>query len=289
MELNATADFKTFLSKYSSTQNWSSDCDETAKSNDNHSVVSKADTSWRNTKPRPLRRRSVAATSNAKVSVQRGRNARHEKAVRNSPVTEYRTLIDVIDYDLDVLFCGINPGIKSSLAGHHFAGPNNHFYPCLYESGLTRGERVTFKDDIRLACDFGFGITNVVKRVSRTSSHLTPKEYADGIPSVVEKVKQYRPKYLCFVGKVVFESFSRWWFQQHGKASKNWKPTFGFQSDMKLSWDNCDGETKIFAVPSTSGRVSHYQKDDKVGFFRDLKNLLNDDPYVLFTEETKLS
>jgi len=163
MELNATADFKTFLSKYSSTQNWSSDCDETAKSNDNHSVVSKADTSWRNTKTRPLRRRSVAATSNAKVSVQRGRNARHEKAVRNSPVTEYRTLIDVIDYDLDgnilkneffshakyqclriflivptrisVLFCGINPGIKSSLAGHHFAGPNNHFYPCLYESG----------------------------------------------------------------------------------------------------------------------------------------------------------
>ena len=102
MELNATTDFKTFLSKYSSTQNWSSDFSETAKSDDNRSIVDNADTSWRswrNTK----RQRNVAASSNsnAKVSVRRGKTVRHEKAARNSHVTEYRTLNDVIDYDLD--------------------------------------------------------------------------------------------------------------------------------------------------------------------------------------------
>ena len=42
---------------------------------------------------------------------------------------------DNIDYDLKVLFVGINPGLVSAARGHHFAGPTNHFWPCLSESG----------------------------------------------------------------------------------------------------------------------------------------------------------
>lgn len=42
---------------------------------------------------------------------------------------------DNIDYDLRVLFVGINPGLASAAKGHHFAGPTNHFWPCLSESG----------------------------------------------------------------------------------------------------------------------------------------------------------
>lgn len=44
-------------------------------------------------------------------------------------------LPDIIDYDLDVLWVGINPGIKSSEKSHHFSGPTNHFWPCLNDSG----------------------------------------------------------------------------------------------------------------------------------------------------------
>lgn len=46
-----------------------------------------------------------------------------------------KTLPDYIDYDLRVLFVGINPGITSAARGHHFAGPTNHFWPCLSDSG----------------------------------------------------------------------------------------------------------------------------------------------------------
>jgi mismatch-specific thymine-DNA glycosylase len=42
---------------------------------------------------------------------------------------------DILDYNLRVLFVGINGGITSSKRGHHFASPTNHFWPCLSASG----------------------------------------------------------------------------------------------------------------------------------------------------------
>lgn len=42
---------------------------------------------------------------------------------------------DILDYDLRVLFVGINGGLTSSKKGHHFAGATNHFWPCLSGSG----------------------------------------------------------------------------------------------------------------------------------------------------------
>jgi TDG/mug DNA glycosylase family protein len=42
-----------------------------------------------------------------------------------------RTVPDVIASDLDVLFCGINPGLYSAATGHHFARPGNRFWPTL--------------------------------------------------------------------------------------------------------------------------------------------------------------
>ena len=35
-----------------------------------------------------------------------------------------------------VLFVGINPGVRSSLTGHHFAGYSNRFWKLLFESRL---------------------------------------------------------------------------------------------------------------------------------------------------------
>ncbi|CAE6425795.1 unnamed protein product [Rhizoctonia solani] len=44
---------------------------------------------------------------------------------------------DCLDYDLNILFCGINPGQKSAGEGHHFANPLNGFWRCLHQGGLT--------------------------------------------------------------------------------------------------------------------------------------------------------
>ncbi|CAE6422969.1 hypothetical protein ACGC1H_002778 [Rhizoctonia solani] len=43
---------------------------------------------------------------------------------------------DNLDYDLNILFCGINPGQKSAGQGHHFANPVNGFWRCLHRGGL---------------------------------------------------------------------------------------------------------------------------------------------------------
>jgi len=71
---------------------------------------------------------------------------------------------------LDVLFCGINPGLESARRGHHFARPGNRFWPALYGSGFTP-ELLTPEQDHELT-RYGLGLTNVVDRASRGADDL---------------------------------------------------------------------------------------------------------------------
>jgi len=45
-------------------------------------------------------------------------------------------LRDRIRPGVRVLFVGINPGVRSALTGHHFAGYSNRFWKLLHQSGL---------------------------------------------------------------------------------------------------------------------------------------------------------
>ena len=45
-------------------------------------------------------------------------------------------LKDRIRPGVRVLLVGINPGVRSALTGHHFAGYSNRFWKLLAESGL---------------------------------------------------------------------------------------------------------------------------------------------------------
>ena len=58
-------------------------------------------------------------------------------------------LRDRIRPGVRVLFVGINPGVRSALTGHHFAGFSNRFWKLLYESGLVP-EPIGYQDDDRL-------------------------------------------------------------------------------------------------------------------------------------------
>src|SRR5687767_15587370 len=84
-------------------------------------------------------------------------------------------LRDRIRPGVRVLFVGINPGVRSSLTGHHFAGYSNRFWKLLCESGLVP-EPITYQDDVRLP-EWGFGITNLVRRPSAGIDSLSPAEY----------------------------------------------------------------------------------------------------------------
>src|SRR5688572_6042427 len=84
-------------------------------------------------------------------------------------------LKDRIAPGVRVLFVGINPGVRSALTGHHFAGYSNRFWKLLYEARLVP-EPLTFVDDDRLP-EFGYGITNLIARPTPGINDLLPDEY----------------------------------------------------------------------------------------------------------------
>jgi mismatch-specific thymine-DNA glycosylase len=44
-------------------------------------------------------------------------------------------LRDILAPNLRVVFCGINPGMKSAVLGHHFAGHGNRFWKTIHLAG----------------------------------------------------------------------------------------------------------------------------------------------------------
>src|ERR1700750_2445482 len=97
---------------------------------------------------------------------------------RPRPDFESLRLKDCVKPPLRVLFVGINPGVRSALTGHHFAGFSNRFWKLLNESGLTP-ERLTYEDDVRLP-EWQLGITNLIARPSPGIDDLRPAEYVTG-------------------------------------------------------------------------------------------------------------
>ena len=67
-------------------------------------------------------------------------------------------LSDHIAPNIRVLFVGINPGLRSALLGHHFAGYSNRFWKVLYASGLVP-RPLTYRDDWRLP---SFGLVSQI-------------------------------------------------------------------------------------------------------------------------------
>jgi TDG/mug DNA glycosylase family protein len=89
-----------------------------------------------------------------------------------------RRIPDVIAPGLDVLFCGINPGLWSAAVGHHFARPGNRFWKVLHEAGFT--PEVVAPADDRCLLELGLGITNLVARSSATAAGACPVRWAGG-------------------------------------------------------------------------------------------------------------
>jgi TDG/mug DNA glycosylase family protein len=111
-------------------------------------------------------------------------------------------LKDRIRPGLRVLFVGINPGVRSAITGHHFAGYSNRFWKLLSDSNLVP-EPITHQDDARLP-EWGLGITNLIARPSPGISDLSPAEYIDAWGTLDRKIKRYRPKIVALVGVTLY-------------------------------------------------------------------------------------
>jgi len=168
-------------------------------------------------------------------------------------LTNVKTLPDYLRPGLDLVIVGINPGMRSAAAGHHYAGPGNHFWPLLSESGLV-GERLTADDDARVL-EWGIGLTNMVPRATRGVADLALAELRAGAKALRTKLLRCRPRVVCFNGKRIYEVYAA-----HPSA-------FGVQPERI-------GDAVVFVMPSTSPRGAAYKRADKARFFRDLRRVV---------------
>ena len=109
-----------------------------------------------------------------------------------------RRLPDLIQPELRVLFCGINPGLYSAAVGQHFARPGNRFWPTLHRAGFT--DRLLHPSEQHTLLDLGIGLTNVVPRASANAAELERSDYQSGVLSLRRKLRRYRPRAVAFLG-----------------------------------------------------------------------------------------
>ncbi|MEV6711687.1 G/U mismatch-specific DNA glycosylase [Lentzea sp. NPDC051208] len=148
-------------------------------------------------------------------------------------------IADVIKPGLEVLFCGINPGLVSEATGHHFARPGNRFWPALHLSGFTSSQFAPAEQEKLL--ELGLGITNVVARPSARADELTIDETRQGAIELSEKVERYSPKVLAVLGVTVYRA-----------AFNRKKAQVGPQQDTV-------GGVRVWVLPNPSGLNAHWQ------------------------------
>lgn len=119
-----------------------------------------------------------------------------------SEIAPGQSLPDILDHGLQVVFCGLNPGVDAAAAGHHFLGRGNRFWPVLYLAGFTPHQVAPQDDKTVLA--YGLGLTAAAARPTRRADEIGSEEYAHAAPALLSKLRLYQPRYLAFLGKAAY-------------------------------------------------------------------------------------
>jgi TDG/mug DNA glycosylase family protein len=166
------------------------------------------------------------------------------------------TVPDLIGPGLDVLFCGINPGLWSGAVGHHFARPGNRFWPVLHRAGFTTTQ--LDPADERELLEAGLGITNLVERATAGAADLTPAELVAGAGTLAAKVAAQQPRFLAVLGIGA------------------WRTAFAHPKAVIGRQPETIGGSAVWVLPNPSGLNAHYQLDDLVREFAALREAARD-------------
>jgi TDG/mug DNA glycosylase family protein len=151
-------------------------------------------------------------------------------------------LVPIVGPGLDVLFVGINPGLRSAAVGHNFARPGNRFYPALHAAGFT--PRVLAPaEDVDLPA-YGVGITNIASRATRDAAQLSREELRAGAAKLEALVAGVQPRLVAILGLTAYRT-------AFGRA----KATMGLQEDTI-------GGRPVWLLPNPSGLNAHYKPAD---------------------------
>ncbi len=182
----------------------------------------------------------------------RRRQGRGPRSGAEPAGTPPETLPDLLDEGVDLVFVGINPGWKSASIGHYYAGPGNLFWKCLHASGLT--PVLLRPEEDRQVIRYGIGITDCVKRPSRSACEVRAGEFREGAPELVRKLERVRPRLVCFNGLMGY------------RAAIDPEGALGLQARRIAG-------AAVFVVPSTSAANAGFTREERVEWFRRLRDL----------------
>jgi TDG/mug DNA glycosylase family protein len=95
-----------------------------------------------------------------------------------------------------LLVCGVNPSFYSADAGVGYGRPGNRFWAAARSAGIVARDR----DPRSALVDHGVGMTDFVKRPSRTAAEVHSAEYHAGFARVERLVEWLQPGAVCFTG-----------------------------------------------------------------------------------------
>jgi double-stranded uracil-DNA glycosylase len=175
------------------------------------------------------------------------------KRNRAKSVTTTSAVPDVLGPELDVVFCGINPGRVSAAAKAHFANPRNDFWRLLHDAGFT--PRLLEPDEQFALLRYGIGATNAAFRTTPGSSDLRRADFERSAEHLERIALDLRPRAIAFVGKEAYRG------------------TFGSRAEHGPQ-ERTIGDVGLFVLPSTSPANAAVPYDERLHWFRELKSWL---------------
>lgn len=194
------------------------------------------------------------------------------KGVAGAPAPDWSALRlkDRLQPGLRVMFVGINPGVRSAVTGHHFAGYSNRFWKLLSESGLAPG-LITFEHDDRLT-EFGFGVTNLIARPSPGIDDLRPAEYVEGWKILERKIRRYRPEVVALVGVTLYRALGPL-IAAGAEPGASAAFVKSGRIDLGLQPARING-ARVFVLPNPSGRNANFSYAEMLEAFQALGRML---------------
>lgn len=120
-------------------------------------------------------------------------------------VGEDNKLEDVLQDGLSLVICGTAAGKASAERKAYYAGRGNKFWATLHEVGLT--DDVLCPEEFRQLLRYGIGLTDVAKTHAGGDREI-PKHAFDP-EALVAKLREIKPRVVCFNGKEAAKRFFR--------------------------------------------------------------------------------
>jgi double-stranded uracil-DNA glycosylase len=160
---------------------------------------------------------------------------------------------DYLGANARIVFCGINPGHWSARARAPFANPRNDFWRLLHAAGFT--PRLLEPQEASELVPLGFGLTNAAGRTTRGAGELRKADFAGAAERLEHIAETIRPEVIAFVGKAAYTG------------------TFGGRVELGLQ-ERKLGDTALFVLPSTSPANAAVPWDERLRWFRTLRELV---------------